>query len=77
MVQGIATIPECRFQLLAAFGIPTASQDLSPLHAWLRRGKPVPLGLVMYNVDGMLQDTKLCQQFTGIVAELLAVSFLV
>lgn len=55
---------------------------MSPLHAWLHReagtatelSGTYPIGLVMHNIDGMLQDASTCQQFTTIIAELLEVS---
>lgn len=81
VAQGVTSIAECKFQLLAAFGIPTASQDMSPLHAWLIRGvgnaaqlrKTMPMGLVMHNIDGMLQDVDTRQQFTALMVKLLEV----
>ena len=81
MAQGVTSIAECKFQLLAAFGIPTASQDMSPLHAWVKRSvgnatqlrETMPMGLVMHNIDGMLLDVNIRQQFTAIMVELLEV----
>ena len=66
-------MPECKFQLMAAFGIPAETQDMSPLYAWLRRNAAMPFGLIMHNVDGMLQPDGLKQQFREILAQILKV----
>ena len=66
-LQGVTSMPECKFQLMAAFGIPADTQDMSPLYAWMRRNADMPFGLIMHNVDGMLKDG-VKQQFRDILA---------
>lgn len=73
LVQGITGIAEAKFQLMAAFGIPADTQDMSPLYAWLRRNADLPFGLIMHNVDGMLKDAMLRQQFSDILANIIGV----
>ena len=55
---------------MGAFGIPADTQDMSPLYAWLRRNADLPFGLIMHNVDGMLEDVALRQQFADILANI-------
>ena len=69
-MQGVGSIAEARFQLMGAFGIPMDLQDMSPLYAWLRRNAEMPFGLIMHNVDGMLEDAELRQQFADILANI-------
>ena len=69
-VQGVTSIAEARFQLMGAFGIPADTQDMSPLYAWLRRNADLPFGLIMHNVDGMLEDVASRQQFADILANI-------
>ena len=71
--QNVTSMPECKFQLMAAFGIPAETQDMSPLYAWLRRNADMPFGLIMHNVDGMLQQASVKQQFQDILAQIVKV----
>ena len=72
-LQGVTSIAEAKFQLMGAFGIPADTQDMSPLYAWLRRNADLPFGLIMHNVDGMLHDVAVKQQFCDILANITTV----
>ena len=47
-LEGVVTGTECCFQLMAAFGIPADTSDLSALVAWLTRMTSFPMGLVVH-----------------------------